>query len=431
MPRPKSKMPARRFHVSGQSIVTFNSRTYYLGKHDSPESLARYAVLLAKYQAGGLKMPEDFSMGDIEPQIQAMLGASQAGLIQEQQDNSPILVSHVTALYREHLKEKYPNGSQERNRYQQLADHLDSLYGDCLVSDFGPVKLKEFRANLVENGMPGKRVWKKKVVKPLARKYINRLTNSVITMFDYAVAGEIVDIAKVQQLRSLTTLRNGQTTAPETEKVKPVPIEHVRATAEHLSPIIKAMLRIQVATGMRPGELVIMRPCDIDRTGENWIYVPSKHKTGWRGKEKAIPIIGDARDAVTDFLQRRHDSFCFSPKEAMEWRRAVAAANRTTPMSCGNRKGTNLKKDPKRTPRDRYDTASYRQAIQRAQKNAGVPHWTPAQCRHLAASTIRAALGGLDDARALLGHSTALMTSHYAQESLEAAVRAAKAAPKL
>ena len=151
-------MPARRFHVSGQSIVTFNSRTYYLGPHDSPESLARYAVLLAKYQSGGLKMPEDFSVSDIEPQIQAMLRDSGAGLIQEQQENSPILVSHVTAFYREHLKAKYPTKdgeekNKERYRCENIADKLDSMFTDVPVEQFGPVKLKEFRDELVANGM--------------------------------------------------------------------------------------------------------------------------------------------------------------------------------------------------------------------------------------------------------------------------------------
>jgi integrase len=100
-------------------------------------------------------------------------------------------------------------------------------------------------------------------------------------------------------------------------------------------------------------------------------------------------------------------------------------------MSCGNRKGTNRKKDPKRLPRDHYDAHSYRQALQRAQKAAGSPHWFPYQLRHLSATTIRAALGGTEEAQALLGHSTALMTDHYAQKSLDAAVRAAKVAPKL
>ncbi|MEO9595807.1 tyrosine-type recombinase/integrase [Rhodopirellula bahusiensis] len=432
MPRPKAKAPARRFHVSGQSVCTIAGKDYYLGRHDSAESLARYAVLIATYQAGGLTLPDDFSLESIEEQSLAMLNASSSGLVQSNQSNAPVLVSHVTAHYREHLREKYSEKNQDRYRGEQLADKLDSMFGDVTVDAFGPVKLKAFRDELIANGMPSR--WKhkrKKPKKPLARTYINRIINSVIGMFTHAVAGELVDITKVQQLKTLETLRNGQTTAPETEKVKPVPIEHVRMTADHLSPIIKAMLRIQVATGMRPSEVCAMRPCDIDRTGENWIYVPSKHKTGWRGKTKAVPIIDDAREAITDYLNRDPESFCFSPKEAMEWRRAVGAAKRVTPMSCGNRKGTNRKKDPKRLPRDHYDAHSYRQALQRAQKTAGSPHWFPYQLRHLSATTIRAALGGTEEAQALLGHSTALMTDHYTQKSLEAAVRAAKAAPKL
>lgn len=313
-----------------------------------------------------------------------------------------------------------------------MANAIDSIYGDVLVDKFGPVKLKEFRDELVKNGMPRKNeAAQKKQKKPLSRKYINRLIASVIAMFTNAVAGELVDASKVQQLQSLETLRNGQTTAPETKPVRPVPIEHVRATAPHLSPVVKAMLRIQIATGMRPGELCIMRPCDIDRSGDVWIYVPSKHKTGWRGKSKAIPIIGDARDAVTDFLQRHPEAFCFSPVESLAWRHAVGASNRVTPLSCGNRPGNNRKKKPRKTPRDHYDSHSYRQSLQRAQKTAGCPHWFPYQLRHLNATVIRAALGGTEEAQALLGHSTALMTAHYAATSIDAAVRAAKAAPNL
>ncbi len=60
MARPKAKAPSLRYHLSGQSVVTIDGRDYYLGKHDSPESLARYAVLIAAYQAGGLTLPDDF-----------------------------------------------------------------------------------------------------------------------------------------------------------------------------------------------------------------------------------------------------------------------------------------------------------------------------------------------------------------------------------
>jgi integrase len=190
------------------------------------------------------------------------------------------------------------------------------------------------------------------------------------------------------------------------------------------------MLRIQIGTGMRPKEICMMRPCDIDRSGEVWVYKPSNHKTQWCGKKKAIPLVGDAKAAVTDYLNRDPKAYCFVPAEAMAWRRAVGSAKRTTPLSCGNRAGTNRKANPKRLPRDRYDAQSYRQAITRAAKKAQVPHWHPYQCRHLTATIVRAVLG-IEETKALLGHSKAAMTEHYARESIEAATKAAKAAPKL
>ncbi len=39
MVRPKSKAPALRYHLSGQSVVTIDGRDVYLGKHDSPEAI--------------------------------------------------------------------------------------------------------------------------------------------------------------------------------------------------------------------------------------------------------------------------------------------------------------------------------------------------------------------------------------------------------
>ncbi len=50
MARPKAQAPAGQYHLSGQSIVQIGGQSFYLGKHDSPESIARYAVLVGIYQ---------------------------------------------------------------------------------------------------------------------------------------------------------------------------------------------------------------------------------------------------------------------------------------------------------------------------------------------------------------------------------------------
>jgi integrase len=408
--------PARRYHLSGQSVVTIGGRDYYLGPHDSPESIARYAVLISIYQANGLTLPDGFDAASLDVQAATLLGQLSPQVAAADQAKQPKLVRHITAAYREHTAEKYANTPQEKHRNDRLCDQLDAKFGDLPIDEFGPLKLKAFRADRIAEG--------------LARKYVNRLTNCVIGVFSHAVSCEMVDIEKVAQLKTLEPLRYGQTTAPETKKVTPVSLDVVRKTAEHLSPIVRAMLRIQIATGMRPKELCMMRPIDIDRTGAVWLYRPSSHKTAHTGKTKVLPLIGDAREAITDYLQRDPQAFCFSPIEAMAWRHAVGASKRVTPPNQGNRPGTNVKANPKSKPRDRYDAVSYRQAITRAANAAKVPHWFPYQCRHLTATMVRAALR-IEDAQALLGHSTPLMTAHYAQESIEAATRAAKAAPTL
>lgn len=413
MARPKAKAPARRYHLSGQSVVTIDGKDYYLGKHDSPESIARYAVLIGVYQQGGLKLPDDFELSSVEARAAVLTGIGDAPA---QQSDQPILVRHVTALFRAHIAEKYAGSKAELNRNNKLCDEIDLDFGDILASEFGPVRLKTYRATLVTRG--------------LARNYVNRMVNCVIAIFRHGVSVELVDTSTVDRLRALEPLRYGQTIAPETQATKPANIEHVRATAKHLSPVMKAMVRVQVATGMRPVELFRMRPADIDRSGEVWIYTPQTHKTMRTGRAKLIPIVGDAREAIEDYLNREPEAHIFSPAESMQWHRAMATANRKTPKKQGNRVGSNRVKNPIRAARTHFAGTSYQQAIKRAAKKAGVAHWHPYQLRHLTATVIRAALG-IEESQALLGHSTALMTAHYARESVEAATRAAAAAPKL
>jgi hypothetical protein len=127
MARPKAKAPARRYHISGQSVVTIDGRDFYLGKHDSPESIARYAVLIGIYQASGLRLPDDFDLSDLDNKAGALLGS----LTQPQQQTSePLLVRHITASYREHIKVRYAAHPAELHRLNQICDASDKHEGD-------------------------------------------------------------------------------------------------------------------------------------------------------------------------------------------------------------------------------------------------------------------------------------------------------------
>lgn len=392
MPRKKSEAPSYRYHVSGQAVVTLDGKNYYLGPHDSPESKARYYALLNQYHAGGLRMPEHV---ETHPAV--------------------ITVRVVTAEYRQYAKQRYASNPQEISRINGLCDLLEMEYGDLPADQFGPRRLDQLRETFIATGN--------------CRTYVNRLVRIVKRIFRHAISRELVDVNVLIRLDTLEPLKRGQTTAPESVPVRPVNLDDVRATARHLSPILSAMVRIQAATGMRPGELCALRPCDIEKRPDGvWLYKPEKHKTSHHGKPKVVPLVGDAQAALTPYLDRESTKPCFSPTESMDWYRAQRT--RTTPLSCGNRVGTNRKENPRKQPSDRYNAGSYRQAITRAARKAGVPHWFPYQLRHVAATEVRKALG-VESAQALLGHSRADMTQHYAQISEEKAIEAAYAAPSL
>ena len=108
-------------------------------------------------------------------------------------------------------------------------------------------------------------------------------------------------------------------------------------------------------------------------------------------------------------------------------RRAEA---RVTPLSCGNREGTNRKARPAKQPGERYDTGSYRRAIIYAcdrlfppqEKLSGddLKAWRkehrfhPHQLRHNAA-TYLAREFGIEAAQTVLGHASLEITQVYAE----------------
>jgi hypothetical protein len=311
MARPKSKAPQRRYHLSGQSVVTIDGKDYYLGTHDSPESIARYAVLIAEYQRHDFKLPEDFDLDSIKDRAGLILGEPV-----QHQEQQPVRVCHVTACFLQWASVRFSGQSQDFKRIKKLVEEIDQHYGNLLVSQFGPLKLQEQRQRWVDTG--------------ISRRYCNRQTNLVIRMFKHGVGQELVSPETWQRLKAVEPLRYGATTAPETDPRKPVGLDVVKATIPHLSPIVRDMVRLQLVTGMRPSEVCNLRPLDIDKTGEVWMIRPGKHKTANRGIRKAVPLLGVGREIVENYLNRSPESYLFSPAEAVQWLHSKKRAERKT-----------------------------------------------------------------------------------------------------
>ena len=72
-----------------------------------------------------------------------------------------------------------------------------------------------------------------------------------------------------------------------------------------------------------------------------------------------------------------------------------------------------------------YTVDSYRRAITRACKQAGVAPWAPNRLRHARATEIRRSYG-LEAAQVVLGHSSANVTQVYAERDLARAIDVAR-----
>jgi len=234
-------------------------------------------------------------------------------------------------------------------------------------------------------------------------------------------------------------LRQGRSEARETCPIQPVEDQTVEATLVELSEVVAGMVRFQRLTGCRPAEVCALRPCDLDRSGEVWVFTPASHKT----EQRLIPVGPRAQALLFKYLARDGETHCFRPCDSEAKRYAALHSQRQTPLSCGNRPGTNRVKCRRRPPGKQYQVPSYRRAIHYACDQV-FPHpelgktihhtmtehqiaelkawqsahrWSPNQLRHAAATEFRSKFG-LEVAQVILGHASADVTQVYAERDL-------------
>ena len=183
------------------------------------------------------------------------------------------------------------------------------------------------------------------------------------------------------------------------------------------------MVLMQRYTGARPGEVIVMRPCDIDQHSPYpgvWVYRPHSYKTEHHDRVRVVCIGPRGQEVLRPFLNRDPEAYCFSPRESMEEFRARQRKGRKTKVQPSQT--DRRKKTPTRQPGECYSTDTYGNAVERACIRAGVAPWHPHQLRHTQATAIRKA-ANLDTARAVLGQNSLQVAEVYAELDLEAAAR--------
>ena len=384
-----------RHRASGQAYIKVRGKVIYLGVYGSEASQAAYSAAIAAVLAGR----------EIPRLRQGTDGHSPTSLtIRELCDR---FTAHAAKTY---LKGGKP--TSEVTIVSVACKRLTKMIGDHPASSFGPLTLKAFRETLVADG--------------LARSTVNALVSRIRRAFRWAAGEELIPASVPHALATVDGLRAGRSDARETPPVLPVADEIVDRTVEALPSVVADMVRVQRLTGMRPGEVCALRPCDLDRTGDVWKYRPASHKTEHYGRERVVFLGPRAQSILLKYLARNSETCCFRPCDSEAKRRAALHAARVTPLSCGARPGSNVRRTPEIRPGDQYSVGSYRQAITRACKRAGVERWRPNQLRHTTATEVRARFG-LDAAQTVLGHASAKMSEHYAEKDRSAAAEVARA----
>jgi integrase len=392
MRKPNVSVPSYRHHKpSGRAVVTLGAKDYYLGPWQSESSKAEYNRLIAEWITAG----KNNSAGAASLKV------------------ADLLLRYLSEAEITYQKNGQP--SSHLHNVQDAVVPLRELYAKEPLATFGPLKLKAVRNAFIGRG--------------LCRSTVNKHVGIIKHIFKWGTENELVPATVFHGLQAVSGLRRGRSAAKESMPVKPVPESYILAVLPHVSRQVAAMIQLQEITGMRPGEVTIMRGCDLDGSGKVWTYTPSTHKTEHHGIERPIYLGPRAQEILRPFLKHDLNAFLFDPREAMEEFRAQRRLERQTPMTPSQAK-RRRKSQPKVAPKDHYTTESYRRAIARACQMADeaarrqhqeskpddsfVPAWHPHQLRHNAATRLRKEFG-IEAARVVLGHRSTAVTEVYAE----------------
>jgi len=332
MGRKKSLVPTHCHHKgSGRSYITWNGTEIYTGLSGSIEAAESYAKMLSNIMAYGEPCPK------VEVQVR-------------------LSVATIAKKYLEHVKREKPPDSDEDKAVGRVVKDLERF--DYPAEKFSPGRLTE----LIQ-------MW---VDKRLALTTINKKHNYLLNIFRWAAQMDLVTPTVWSALLTVRKIKPGRTSAKQPKKVKPVACEVVESILDHCQPRIAAVLRMQLYTGMRCGEVLRMTMAEIHGN----VYAPYKHKNRWRNKDRTVYLGPKAMELIN------------------QWKTDDPHAPLFTSMT----------------------SDYYGRWVKIACKRAKVPHFTSHQIRHYHATMVRAKFG-LDAAQAALGHSSARTTEIYAEVS--------------
>jgi len=269
------------------------------------------------------------------------------------------------------------------------------------------------------------------------RGMVNEYTRRIVTAFSWGVGEEYVNPNTAAALKGVKPLPEGYPGTFDNPEREDVADDTIRKTLPYLPKVLAAVVQAQRMTGCRPSEILNMKAGEIDRKSapDLWLYRPAHHKTEKKTKrKKVVPLGKPEQELIIPYLEgKTGKEAVFSPRQAMRERNAERRAKRKSKPT-----PSQIARDEARAAKpsaysEFYDARSYRQAVEYAVKKANrylpddeqIPHWTPYQIRHTAATVLELE-ADIEDAQILLDHESLNTTKRYAKKRLEKSKKLAR-----
>ena len=278
----KKPAPPKYRHQKSRNlaVVRIHGKDYYLGEYGSAASRQLYTQLIAEKWANA---PANI--------VVQSAGPNQWPLIDE------LIARYMTKHVNHHYLDRDGKPSERYKHIRKALRLLHDVFGAIRVNEFGSKRFKVLREEMIRQGVEEQGGY--------SRSYVNDHMSIIKNFFRWGVEEEQVPVEVHQSLGTVQKLRKGREgRVREKVKILPVPVEVVNQTLPHLSPQLATMVQLQLHTGMRPDEVTIMRLCDIDRSGEVWIYIPESYKTEHLDLSRQVYLGPKCQELLQDWLNR-------------------------------------------------------------------------------------------------------------------------------
>jgi integrase len=388
--------PQMRVHKkTGHARVRIDGREIWLGRYGTQECDARYNLLIARWGDRRTKAAGDAETSNTMLQVSTPTAA-------------PTTIAAALGQYLAEINGGGTAAQLRKNARWWLARSLAgtlSSYAGVRLDDFGPKMFVRWVEEVASSAMPHKRNGEA-VTRTTTQT--RKIVAEMLRMIEWCVASEIIGADRLIALRSVKRLPLAKSRPPTVRKAVPDAI--IQATLAHLPPAYAAIVTLVRYAGARPGEIIDMRPCDIDRETYPgvWVLRPAKHKTQRYGRERALALGPTCRAALEP------------------WLAGVPADAKVFTLDCLKRArgGSTIRLRARRPGLPITDT-DLRRAVRLACEAAGVKVWTPYALRHSGLTEFRR-VGGMDAAQVQGGHGSSATTERYAAADITRAIETAK-----